>query len=1198
MIKSTLFLLAGLLFITSEILPQKPMDNNTYYPTSTSSHSYLNLNNISTIFQNNGISDYDPTNALAGFKFPKVTGRTAIFTSGLLWGVKIPGDPQPRVGGSVYNMGLQGGKIISPGVAEDTEAPHIRIYRVRPDVYPGGPIVDLSWETFDEGKTEAEIRAQYELDWVEWRAIDGAPFDDIDVNGIYDPNTDVPGVPGASQTIWFVANDLDPIKTGALYGSLPIGIEYQATYWEYNNGCFLDNLFFRKYRLINKSSTPLNDMYISMWSDPAIGNERDDLAGCDTILNLGYAFNANDYDTEYAPYPPPAIGFDLLKGPITSDSDTLPMTAYYFFWGGDPNWGDPPQGDVDGAWEFYNFMQGRYGMSGETFTNPITGQPTTFALSGDPLTEEGWIDSVQFRAGDRRFGFASGPFNMAVGDTQEIVIAEIVAIGVDRLHSLKKLIYYDVRTQTIFDNGLNNSTPPVTPSPVAVVDETNWKIELDWGIYAIPVEEVENFNQASYSFQGYNVYQLPNDLQIKENAVRLATFDIIDGVTEIGGIVMDQETGLPINGIQQYGSDSGIKRTFSTNYDHIENANMIVGKTYYFAVTAYSYNPDPEVEPNNSESIIKIIKVVFNKNLPGNSFGDSVKVMHSQGSGDGEIHVTVADPIKLTGDDYEVYFDKQKYFRNEDGEWVPIPPGIITEEMNGTDTLTGSTVDIGAIYGPTSGVIELGCYFNYISPDYNRADGISMIFPPGITIIDAPHFYANGGVVTPEIIGNTVNLGIVDGSQTGYGIFGGSEEWTIYISTFQPPLSVDWIIYDDGYSSSSVNAEGSTVIDSIGYAFKTEQHWNVRNLTRQVNVLEDQTVINGYDLYTRKYVGNPIVDGFEIGANVGYEPPIGFSSLELDSPSGLTTLSSRSQNDNLDIQNYTIFGGTKTSKAIDNFDVGTNDVNQLEQDYELRFTCVLDTIILPDGRTFIYTESGGSMATIFRIQGDDFTVHPSNNTGVNAPFQLRIPFEVWNVEDPENEYQVNLTFMDRLQDQGPGGDDPLYSWNLVDRMYSIIVNSPYDPIEVVQIDDGPDPLNDPATWVLVHYGTNFHLDDVVKVIYRGPITSDDRFNFTSPEPADTTIKDFDLNSYHLFHNYPNPFNLTTRISFYLPLQGVVKLEVNDILGQRVVKLINSEMEAGKYDIDFNANNLASGVYIYLLNVKDKFFEAKKMILLK
>ena len=53
-----------------------------------------------------------------------------------------------------------------------------------------------------------EIRTQYELDWTEWRAQDGAPFQDVDANGIYNPNVDVPGIPGAAQTIWFVANDL------------------------------------------------------------------------------------------------------------------------------------------------------------------------------------------------------------------------------------------------------------------------------------------------------------------------------------------------------------------------------------------------------------------------------------------------------------------------------------------------------------------------------------------------------------------------------------------------------------------------------------------------------------------------------------------------------------------------------------------------------------------------------------------------------------------------------------------------------------------------------------------------------------------------------------------------------------------------------------------------------------------------------
>ena len=75
-----------------------------------------------------------------------------------------------------------------------------------------------------------------------------------------------------------------------------MGIEYQATYWEYNNGSFLDNLFFRKYKLINKSDVTFNDMYISMWSDPDVGNSGDDFVGCDTTLNMVYAYNAYDYD--------------------------------------------------------------------------------------------------------------------------------------------------------------------------------------------------------------------------------------------------------------------------------------------------------------------------------------------------------------------------------------------------------------------------------------------------------------------------------------------------------------------------------------------------------------------------------------------------------------------------------------------------------------------------------------------------------------------------------------------------------------------------------------------------------------------------------------------------------------------------------------------------------------------------------------
>jgi hypothetical protein len=86
--------------------------------------------------------------------------------------------------------------------------------------------------------------------------------------------------------------------------------------------------------------------------------------------------------------------------------------------------------------------------------------------------------------------------------------------------------------------------------------------------------------------------------------------------------------------------------------------------------------------------------------------------------------------------------------------------------------------------------------------------------------------------------------------------------------------------------------------------------------------------------------------------------------------------------------------------------------------------------------------------------------------------------------------------------------------------------------------------------------------------------------------------------YALEQNYPNPFNPSTIIEFSLPEDANnVTLTVYNTLGQRVAELINSGMEAGKYSFQWNASNLASGLYIYELRA-NKFVSVKKMLLLK
>jgi hypothetical protein len=86
--------------------------------------------------------------------------------------------------------------------------------------------------------------------------------------------------------------------------------------------------------------------------------------------------------------------------------------------------------------------------------------------------------------------------------------------------------------------------------------------------------------------------------------------------------------------------------------------------------------------------------------------------------------------------------------------------------------------------------------------------------------------------------------------------------------------------------------------------------------------------------------------------------------------------------------------------------------------------------------------------------------------------------------------------------------------------------------------------------------------------------------------------------YSLEQNYPNPFNPSTVIEFSLPENvNSIKLTIYNILGEKVAELVNTSLIAGKYSYQWDARNVATGMYIYELKT-DKFNSIKKMILLK
>ncbi len=87
------------------------------------------------------------------------------------------------------------------------------------------------------------------------------------------------------------------------------------------------------------------------------------------------------------------------------------------------------------------------------------------------------------------------------------------------------------------------------------------------------------------------------------------------------------------------------------------------------------------------------------------------------------------------------------------------------------------------------------------------------------------------------------------------------------------------------------------------------------------------------------------------------------------------------------------------------------------------------------------------------------------------------------------------------------------------------------------------------------------------------------------------------NVFKLYTNYPNPFNPITKIRFDIPKSSFTRLSIFDILGKEVVTFVNEQLNAGKYEVTFDASKLASGMYFYRIET-ESYSDVKKMVLLK
>jgi hypothetical protein len=169
-------------------------------------------------------------------------------------------------------------------------------------------------------------------------------------------------------------------------------------------------------------------------------------------------------------------------------------------------------------------------------------------------------------------------------------------------------------------------------------------------------------------------------------------------------------------------------------------------------------------------------------------------------------------------------------------------------------------------------------------------------------------------------------------------------------------------------------------------------------------------------------------------------------------------------------------------------------------------------------------------------------------------------------------------------------DTDLYNWFLSGSIQSTYTTTSADG--TVMFYSGPVvSLNPQATkvvWTAVSLGTT---SADMKTNMDAAVV---KYNtlFSSVKPIEGLPTGFALTQ-----NYPNPFNPTTKINFSLINNEFVNLSVYDVLGQKVAELVNSNMNAGNYKVDFDASKLSTGVYIYRLTTPTQSI-SKKMSLLK
>ena len=357
----------------------------------------------------------------------------------------------------------------------------------------------------------------------------------------------------------------------------------------------------------------------------------------DSIDNPLTSNFSNAIDSLGIPYEGIGIGY----GDGIVDNERFGMRRFVYY----NNSGNQINGEPSTPLHFYNYMNGIWkngqkmayggdGVSAATGANLDIEADYMFPGDTDPFnwgtggtTVDPWTEVTSGNPpADRRFIQAAGPFTLEPGDYNNITMGVVWARATagDPEESVKLMRIADDKAQALFDNCFEIVSGPDAPD-VTVQELENELIlyltndnplsnnyqedylQFDPGIPKFDIDgELYDSLSRSYSFEGYQIYQLANsevspaDLGDIDQARLIFQCDVANDIDVVVNYVQDNDMGLPVPTLMANGDNEGVSHSFQVTKDAFAQGDnaLINHKTYYFMALAYGYNNYEEYDPN------------------------------------------------------------------------------------------------------------------------------------------------------------------------------------------------------------------------------------------------------------------------------------------------------------------------------------------------------------------------------------------------------------------------------------------------------------------------------------------------------------------------------------------------------------------------------------------------------------------------